>query len=159
MSVLQRKIWTCVTGGGWAPLLVVLFWPLSPAYAGANVNTSWGGVAIHGYDPVAYFTEGKPVEGSKAYTHDWMGGEWRFSSQENKDLFTSNPEKYAPQYGGFCAYAVSQGSTADIDPEAWTVYNGKLYLNLSPSIQQIWSEDIPGYIAAADKNWPGLRDG
>ncbi len=132
----------------------------SPAYAVSPINTTWlGGVAVKGYDPVAYFTEGKPVKGNGKYEYEWMGAKWRFSSAENRDLFTKNPEKYAPQYGGYCAYAVSQGVTADIDPTAWKIVDGKLYLNLSHSVARIWKKDIPGYIALADKNWPKLKDG
>lgn len=131
----------------------------SPAYAVSPINTTWlGGVAVKGYDPVAYFVEGKPVKGSGKYAHKWMGAKWHFSSAENRDSFAKNPEKYAPQYGGYCAYAVSQGATADIDPHVWKIVNGKLYLNLSPSVGRIWRRDIPGYIALADKNWPAVLD-
>src|SRR5512135_2769630 len=90
-----------------------------------------GGVAIRGYDPVAYFTESKPVEGSKQFTFEWQGATWRFASAANRDLFAKTPEKYAPQYGGYCAYAVSQGHTATIDPQRWRIVDGKLYLNYS----------------------------
>lgn len=129
----------------------------STAYAIDPVNKSFlRGIAIHGHDPVAYFTEGKPVEGSRTYSYAWKGATWYFANAQNRDLFAKNPEKYAPQYGGYCAYAVSQGTTADIDPEAWRIVDGKLYLNLSKSIAKIWEEDIPGYIALANKNWPKL---
>lgn len=112
---------------------------------------------IKGYDPVAYFTTGKPVKGIKDFEYKWMGGTYRFSSKENLALFKKAPEKYAPQYGGYCAYAVSQGHTAPVDPEAWEIVNGKLYLNYSKSVQKKWREKRDEYIAAADKNWPELK--
>jgi hypothetical protein len=85
-----------------------------------------------------------------------MDATWRFANAANRDKFQADPEKYAPRYGGYCAYAVSFGSTADIDPEAWTIVEGKLYLNKSKSIRQSWSQDIPGYIERADKHWPRI---
>ena len=114
------------------------------------------GIAIDGSDPVAYFTEGRPVAGKADLTHDWMGVSWRFSSEENRAAFAANPEGYAPQYGGYCAYAVSEGYTASIVPEAWKIVDGKLYLNYSRRIQRRWERDIPGRIAAADANWPSV---
>ena len=131
-----------------------------PAAAGGVINaSSWSGTAIEGYDPVAYFTDGAPVEGKDEFEHEWMGATWYFASAENRDLFVADPEKYAPQYGGYCAYAVAQGGTASIDPEAWHIENGKLYLNLNKDIQAIWQQDVPGYIAKADGNWPSIREG
>lgn len=114
------------------------------------------GVAVGGYDPVAYFTENKPVKGSEEITADYKGATWRFASSENRDTFLADPERYAPQYGGYCAYAVSTGYTAKADPEAWTVVDGKLYLNYSKGVQSRWSQDIPGNISKADANWPGV---
>lgn len=114
------------------------------------------GIAIRGADPVAYFTEGAYTPGSDEFTHDWEGATWQFASAENRDLFAANPEEYAPQYGGFCAYAVSQGTTASIEPTAWEIVDGKLYLNYNDKIQARWAKDIPGYIAQADQNWPGV---
>ena len=115
-----------------------------------------GGVAIRGADPVAYFTEGGYVAGSASYTHEWGGATWQFASAENRDLFVSNPGAYAPQYGGFCAWAVSQGYTAPVDPTAWEIVDGKLYLNFDARIQRRWERDIPGNIASADQNWPAV---
>jgi YHS domain-containing protein len=125
---------------------------------GQQVNRTRGGLAIHGYDPVAYFTEGRPVEGSPAFEYEWNGARYRFASAANRDRFASDPERFAPQYGGFCAYAVSRGYTADIDPQAWAVVDGKLYLNYSKRVQRLWQEDVPGNIRKADANWPGLRN-
>ena len=116
------------------------------------------GVAIKGTDTVAYFNEGRAVRGSDRFTYQWMGATWKFASAENRDLFASNPEKYAPQYGGFCAWAVSQGYTAPIDPNAWKIVNGKLYLNYNKRVQRTWQKDIPGNIAKADRNWPRLMN-
>ncbi|MEM6839645.1 MAG: YHS domain-containing (seleno)protein [Cyanobacteria bacterium P01_C01_bin.120] len=113
-------------------------------------------VAIAGADPVAYFTEGAYVPGSADFTHDWSGVTWQFATAENRDEFASNPGQYAPQYGGFCAWAVSQGYTAAVDPEAWKIVDGKLYLNYDKNIQARWERDIPGNIVKADANWPAV---
>lgn len=115
-----------------------------------------GGVAIRGADPVAYFTESAYVSGSDEFTHEWQGVTWQFANAENRDLFAADPDAYAPEYGGFCAYAVSQGYTADIEPDAWKIVDGKLYLNYNKKIQKRWEKDIPGFIAAANQNWPGV---
>ncbi len=129
-----------------------------PAYAGKVINSSsWSGVAIKGYDPVAYFTEGQAVKGSSRFEHKWMGAKWRFASTASREAFAANPQKFAPQYGGYCAWAVAQGSTADVDPHAWRIVDGKLYLNLSKSVQARWLQDVPGNIAKADANWPPIR--
>lgn len=112
--------------------------------------------AIKGYDTVAYFTESKPVEGKSEFSTEYNEATWLFSSQENLDLFKANPEKYAPQYGGYCAYAVSKGSTASIRPELFTIHEGKLYLNYNESINDKWSENKQAFISEADKNWPEL---
>lgn len=116
------------------------------------------GLAIRGTDPVAYFQEGKPVAGKPQFKYQWGNATWRFSSAENRDLFASNPEKYAPQYGGFCAWAVSEGYTAPIDPDAWKIVDSKLYLNYDKRVQRSWERDIPGHIAKANRNWPNLLD-
>ncbi|MGC1455788.1 MAG: YHS domain-containing (seleno)protein [Nitrospirota bacterium] len=129
---------------------------LSPAFAIDPVNKTSDNVAIKGYDPVAYFTDRKPVKGSRDFEYAWMGAKWRFSTAGHKDLFLKDPDKYAPKYGGYCAYAVSQGTTADIDPDAWNIVDGRLYLNLSKRIKDKWSKDIPGYIKKADEKWPKI---
>jgi YHS domain-containing protein len=129
-----------------------------PAAAGGVVNASaLTGTAIEGYDPVAYFTAGRPVEGASEFSHDWMDATWYFVSVENRDRFAAEPEKYAPQYGGYCAWAVAHGYTAEIDPEAWKIVEGKLYLNYSKDVQADWAADIPGNIAKGDANWPTIR--
>lgn len=117
------------------------------------------GAAIRGYDPVAYFTQEEPVEGSPEFTFDYLGATWRFASAENRDLFAADPKKYAPQYGGYCAWAVANNYTASIDPHAWSIKDDKLYLNFSKFVRARWALDKSGNIVKADKNWPGLRDG
>jgi len=108
------------------------------------------GVAIRGYDTVAYFTQGKPVEGDDQFATEWSGATWKFSSQENLDLFVAAPEKYAPQYGGYCAYGVAQESLVKIEPDLWTIVEGKLYLNYNEKLNEQWQEDTPGFISTAD---------
>lgn len=129
-----------------------------PASAADPVYSNWRGLAIRGADPVAYFTEGAYRAGSSMHTTEWMGATWRFASAEHKALFEANPEAYSPEYGGYCAYAISQGSLVSSDPESFSLVEGKLYLNYSPSIHQKWLEDRSDYVEAADANWPGLRD-
>jgi YHS domain-containing protein len=122
-----------------------------------KVNTSFTGLAIDGYDPVAYFTERKPVKGSAEFTVEFGGAKYRFASAANRDLFAKDPAKYAPQYGAFCAYAVSKGYTADTDPLAWKIVEGRLFLNYNAAAQRKWEEDVPGNIVKGDANWPALR--
>ena len=112
--------------------------------------------AIKGYDPVAYFTKGEPVKGQKLLTYEWKGVNWYFSSSENLKAFKADPEKYAPQFGGYCAYAVSQGYTYSADPEAWKVVEDKLYLNYSKSIRKKWEANQSEFIRKARTNWPGV---
>ncbi|WP_252023669.1 YHS domain-containing (seleno)protein [Vibrio sp. SCSIO 43136] len=127
-----------------------------PALALDPVYNDFFGNAIKGYDPVAYFTVGKATKGDSDFVYEWQGADWKFSSQQNLEAFKANPDKYAPQYGGYCAWAVSKGYTAKIDPQAWHIHDGKLYLNYSKSVQADWLEDIPGNIAKGDRNWPAL---
>ncbi|HSG87799.1 MAG TPA: YHS domain-containing (seleno)protein [Pseudomonadales bacterium] len=118
-------------------------------YTGLFSNT-----AVGGYDTVAYFTDGKPVKGSREFTTEWMGAEWRFASQEHLDAFVADPERYAPRYGGYCAWAVSQGYTASGDPEHWAIVDDRLYLNYDASVQRKWDADRPTFIRSANENWP-----
>ena len=112
--------------------------------------------AINGYDTVAYFTDGKPVKGQDGFVTEWMGAKWKFASQAHLDLFKASPEKYAPQYGGYCAYGVTQGSLVKVEPEQFTVRDGKLYLNYDADVQGKWLKDPAGYIRDADLRFPGL---
>lgn len=115
-----------------------------------------GGLAIRGTDPVAYFKENRPVKGSEAFTATYKGSVFRFASAANRDAFAAAPERYAPQYGGFCAYAAAQGYKASIDPDAFTIVEGKLYLNYNKATEALWRKDIPGYIRKGDANWPAV---
>lgn len=125
--------------------------------AGYEVNVDQSSLAIHGYDPVAYFSDGKAVAGEPgiAATHD--GATYRFASAEHRDQFLADPVKYVPQYGGYCAYGTTLGKKFDGDPNAWKVVDGKLYLNLSPDVQRKWLEDVPGFIAKAEDVWPTIK--
>ena len=130
----------------------------APAKAAVGaVETDANGVAVKGYDVVAYFTQSKAVKGSPAFTHQWMGATWQFASAGDRDTFAAEPAKYAPQYGGYCAYGVSQNHAVSIDPEAWRIIDGKLYLNYSKGVQQKWLQDPPKRIEEANRNWPGLH--
>ena len=122
----------------------------------SRVNVTSEGIAIKGYDPVAYFTGQGPLKGNPEFEYIWNGARWRFSSAANRESFMQEPEKYSPRYGGYCAYAVSQGKIADIDPAAWTIFEGRLYLNLNKDVQKLWEKDIIEYIRLADKNWPRM---
>jgi YHS domain-containing protein len=120
-------------------------------YTGLFSNT-----ALEGYDAVAYHTEGEPVRGARDFTAEWNGATWRFANQDNLDLFLADPEAYAPQYGGYCAWAMAEGYTAKGDPNFWRIVDGRLYLNFNQEIQERWEADIPGFIAAADANYPAI---
>jgi YHS domain-containing protein len=127
------------------------------AFAVSPVNTGlFGSTAIKGYDAVAYHTEKKPVKGSDKFVTEWKGAKWQFASEANLKLFQAAPERYAPQYGGYCAYAVGNNYTAGIDPQAFTLIGDKLYLNYSLDIQKQWEANRDGFIASGDRNWPGL---
>jgi YHS domain-containing protein len=114
------------------------------------------GVAVGGYDPVSYFAEGKAVTGNAAITLEHEGATWRFASEANREVFAADPDKYAPRYGGYCAYAVAMGYTAKGDPKAWSIVDGRLYLNFNLPTRKEWEKDTAGYIAKANKNWPGV---
>jgi YHS domain-containing protein len=129
----------------------------TPTFAAELVNVSGASkVAINGYDPVAFFTDSKPVNGSPSISAKYQGAVYFFATEEHKTMFTQNPEKYAPQYGGFCAFGVAHGGLAPVDINTWQIRNGKLYLNLNPEILKKFNADFDGNIAKAEKNWPGL---
>jgi len=132
-------------------------------FAAPPINTLKGGLfggrtdtAILGYDPVAYFTDGRPVKGQDALAYEWMGAKWKFASQAHLDLFKASPEKYSPQYGGYCAYGVSQDNLVGIEPDKFKVEGGKLYLNYDADVQAKWLKDTAGYIKQADAKFPAL---
>ncbi|HKX30287.1 MAG TPA: YHS domain-containing (seleno)protein [Blastocatellia bacterium] len=120
------------------------------------VNKNLLGTAMQGYDPVAYFKEGKPVKGKSEFRYEWMRAKWYFANAANRDEFAKEPTKFAPQFGGYCAWAVSRGYTANIDPEAWKIVEGKLYLNYNKDVQKMWEQDVPGNIKKGEGNWPRL---
>lgn len=123
-----------------------------PVYTGFSSN-----VAVGGYDTVSFF-DGGAAKGSKEFETEYNGAVWRFTTAENRDRFLENPGAYAPQYGGYCAWAVAQGYTAKGDPRYASIVAGKLYLNFNADVQEKWNRDIPGFIAKADENWPGVLE-
>jgi YHS domain-containing protein len=114
------------------------------------------GVALGGYDVVAYFKDAKPVKGSAQFSAQWKGATWHFASAANRDAFKADPANYVPQYGGYCAFGASQGYAVKTEPDAWKIVDGKLYLNYNTQVRTRWEQDIPGFIKAADENWPGI---
>ncbi len=125
-------------------------------FAAYNVDSD--NVALHGYDTVAYFTEGKPMKGSTEFEHSWQDARWQFASATNRDLFTANPGRYAPQYGGYCSGGLATGEYADVDPEVWTIVDGKLYLNTTKELRDAWRKAPEAYVVYADYNWDNNRD-
>jgi len=136
---------------------LLLFLLSGPEGMAAKKSTA-DDLAIKGYDTVAYFKSGKALKGSESAAFQWHGMTWRFLNKENRDMFAASPEKYAPQYDGYCAWAMTEARKAQTDPEVWEIVNGKLYLNCSRTAHEKWSRDIPGNIKKADKNWLELYD-
>ena len=132
--------------------LIFAFHTMAQTSRETNVNRR--GVAIRGYDPVAYFTVGEAVEGDPGITAEHHGATYQFSTPEHRDLFVASPDEYLPEYGGWCAYAMASGSFARIDPEAWVIHDGRLFLNFSRRINQRFLGDLEGYIERADAEWP-----
>ena len=116
------------------------------------------GYAVNGYDVVAYFKENKSVQGRKAFLYQWHDANWLFSSKENLETFSHDPEKYAPQFGGYCAYGVSEGHKASTYPDAFTIVDNKLYLNYNKDVLQLWRKDISGRIKKGEENWTKVKD-
>jgi YHS domain-containing protein len=130
-------------------------WSASAIAKDAVVYTGlFSKVAVSGYDPVAYFTDQKPIKGDAKFATSYKNVQWHFASADNRDKFMAAPERYAPQYGGYCAWAVAQGSTASGDPQYWKIVNDKLYLNYDAQVQKKWETNNPVFIQQADKNWP-----
>ena len=127
-------------------------------YAQKSASFIQSGKAIRGYDPVAYFTVSKPVKGNDKFVYNWNNANWYFSSQQNLDRFKKDPVKYAPQYGGYCAYGLFNGYKAPTDADAWTIVNGKLYLNYNLQVREEWTRDQNERIEKADINWPKIKD-
>jgi YHS domain-containing protein len=139
-------------------LLVLLLGFSQLAVSGVQIDADANGVALQGHDPVAYFTEGKPVAGQADYAVEHNGASYRFASAENRDLFVSDPDKYAPQYGGYCAFGTTFNMKVPGDPTAFKVVDDKLYINSNPDILSRWSQDIPGNIGKANSAWPEIVD-
>lgn len=127
------------------------------ASAGNDTDTDANGVILAGHDAVAYFTQNKAIEGSAKYTAIYNDAIYRFSSAKNRDLFNSNPGKYAPQYGGFCAYGMTFGKKFEIDGKAFEIVNGKLFVNKNLSVYESWKKDIPTHITQSDEQWPSVE--
>lgn len=116
-----------------------------------------GGKAIKGYDPVAFFTQSKPVKGADSLSYQWKDATWLFSTRQNLEAFKANPDKYAPQYGGYCAYGTSQGHKAPTQTDTWTVVNDKLYFNYNSGVKTLWTKDEQNLILVADQKWPEVK--
>jgi len=130
----------------------------SPALANRpEIYKGNANIAVNGFDVVGYFSEGAPIEGLADFSAEWMGATWQFANAANREMFAANPEAYAPQFGGHCAYAASKGALASTVPEAWTIVEGRLYLNYSLGVRDIWRQDIEGNIALAEGFWPSLH--
>jgi hypothetical protein len=127
------------------------------AFAGPAVNTNDQNIAIEGYDPVAYHTEGRPMPGDPAISHDWHEATWLFASTEHKALFVANPDRYAPQFGGFCSGAMSLGKVASIDPNEWVIVDGQLFLGGRPGAVEYLFEGGEDRLADAAANWQAVR--
>ena len=138
------------------PFLTTTLMAVSADDGGGAINAP-DGVAVHGYDAVSYFAEDGPQEGKASISTVWSGVEWRFASQENKDLFLADPEKYAPQYGGYCAWAVGRGYLADIDPQQYVIRDGRLFLNFNGVINLRFKSRLKANINTADQNWPEIK--
>ena len=136
--------------------LMMFVLPIS-VFAADPISTAWhNNIAVKGYDTVAYFTQSKAVKGKKTFQVKWKGAQWRFASQAHLDLFNANPEKYAPQYGGYCAFAVAKGQLAGIDPTQFTLVDDKLYLNYNAKIQKQWLANRDPFIVQSNNNWPSV---
>lgn len=137
--------------------IIVIAVLLAPPAAATDVQFQVGGVALGGYDPVSYFRKQAAERGNPDYRHRYNGTIWYFASELHRDLFAEDPRQYAPQYGGFCAYAVSQGQLVPVDPYAWTLHRGKLYLNYSKQVRTLWRADLEHRLELAADNWEKLR--
>jgi YHS domain-containing protein len=124
----------------------------------SSVNVDASGLALRGYDPVAYVTASRAIPGQSQFTASFGGANYRFVSAANRDTFVANPAQYVPAFGGFCAMGVALEKKLDVDPQSWRVVDGKLYLNVNKDVQKRWLDDVPGNIANAEKNWPRLKD-
>lgn len=145
---MRNLLFLAVLAGAWA----------GPAAAQGRilVNTDRSGLALQGYDPVSYFTQAAPARGSATITATHQGATYRFVSAANRDLFVADPGRYAPQFGGYCGYGASRDYLAPVDPEAFTIMDGRLILQNSKRVLELWQKDPAGRLTLADRNWPGL---
>lgn len=162
MSGIKRKSFTGIVSIAALVMVLSVVWT-GPVKAGGKVNTGYfGGVAINGYDPVAYFREGRAVKGSPEFSHEFLGETWHFANAAHRDAFAAKPAAYAPQYGGYCAGEVfladvSNGITTNIDPEAWRIIEGKLYLFYDRGYAEAFEKNAIEWIAKANTNWPTVQ--
>nr|WP_316656114.1 YHS domain-containing (seleno)protein [uncultured Gellertiella sp.] len=159
LSLSRRLVGFALAG---AVLSGALGLTVAPASAqsrtGGIVNQMIAGMGLKGYDPVNYFTDGKPAKGADKITYDWHGATWHFVSEEHRAAFIKNPKHFAPQYGGFCAWGVAHGKLFDVDPEhGWALANDKLYVNLNADILTAWTKEQKKFIADGNRNWPKLN--
>ncbi len=159
---ISRSLTSRPALGGYAVVAIVALavasyfaFAAKPEITAINVDSDF--VAIHGYDTVAYFTEGKPTKGKIEFEHTWQDARWQFASVVNRDLFATNPDRYAPQFGGYCAAGVALGEYADVDPEAWTIVDGKLYMISTKENSEFWRKASEAHISYADYNWERNR--
>jgi YHS domain-containing protein len=141
------------------PVIAVLFALFAmPSFAADTVNVDEDGIILGGYDAVAYFTEGKPVEGKSRFTHSWNGAVYRFANADNLEMFKADPERYAPAYGGYCSYGVRVGKKLAMDPTAWEVVDDRLFVQLDRGTRTLWLEERDKNIAIGDRIWPSIRN-
>lgn len=156
MSIVKRVVQSVV---GIAVAVGLVAWILTGMNEDAitAINTDESNVAIHGYDPVAYFTEGRPVKGVSEFRASYGNADFLFASAANRDAFEADPVQYAPAYGGYCAFGVTQKQKFDIDPNAWEIVGDRLFLQLDPGTRAIWLENRDDHIRTADTLWPEIR--
>lgn len=158
LAALSRRTWLTLFATVAVVLAAAVFTrPFANAAGPINTLDSPSGAAIKGYDPVAYFVAGRPLPGRPEFSLDHGGARWQFSSAENKRLFEMDPARYLPAYGGYCAFGVAQGYLVKIEPDAWAIRDGRLYLNYDRAVQRQWEADPAAYIKTADTKWPGLN--
>lgn len=143
---------TCLIAGALISMLSVSASADEPVFTGENNS-----LAVNGYDVVAYFTRSEPTKGSPDHAMQWRDAEWRFASANHLNRFRENPERYAPAYGGYCAYGAAKGKALASAPEYWTIEDGRLYLNLNAEVQDLWDKKRKAHIQTADRNWPDLE--
>ena len=152
MSIIARRLFV-ITVGCWLAACAATPGKVSQTEPVPPINTR-DAIALKGYDPVAYFLDGKPQSGDATYSYRWQDVTWQFASSQHRDAFAADPTRYAPQFGGYCAFAVSRGMIADIDPDQWAIVDHKLYLNNNAFAHKLWNQDRTGNIAAGNVNWP-----